>query len=363
MRVDKKSIAMSVYKMSTAEGPLVSVLTPVYNGEAYLAECIESVLAQSYLNWEYAIVNNCSTDGTLEIAERYARLDKRIHVYSNDVLLDLIASHNKAFRLISADSKYCKVVSADDWLFPECLMHMVGLAEANPSVGIVGSYQLRGGGRNWRDWQVRWDEVPYPSTVIPGHEICRSYLLGGPYVFGTPTSTLYRSDLIKGEDNFYPNSSAEADTSACYKCLQRSDFGFVHQVLSYERDEHVRMTTRSRSLNAYIPASVSDLLEYGEKFLSKDERDKRLGQLMRDYYMFLASSAINFRERQFWAYHKERLKTLGYPLSVTRLSKAIFVKLLDLLLNPKRTADLLIRRRQRSSLAELSANWTSKNAS
>jgi glycosyltransferase involved in cell wall biosynthesis len=353
---------MSMDKLSMSDGALVSVLTPVYNGEAYLAECIESVLGQTYSNWEYVILNNCSKDGTLQIAERYARLDKRIRVCGNEVLLDIIANHNKAFGLISADSKYCKVVSADDWLFPECLMRMVSLAEANPSVGIVGSYQLSGGGRNWRDWQVRFDEVPYPSAVIPGHEICRSYLLGGPYVFGTPTSTLYRSDLIKGDDNFYPNSSAEADTSACYKCLQRSDFGFVHQVLSFERDGHVRTTTRSRSLSAYTPSTISDLLEYGEKFLSRDERDKRVDQLMRNYYIFLASSAINFRERQFWAYHKERLKTLGYPLSVTRLSKAIFVKLLDLWLNPKRTAEVLIRRRQHSSLARLSANRTSKNA-
>ena len=243
------------------------------------------------------------------------------------------------------------MVSADDWLFPECLAHMVSLAEANPSVGIVGSYQLSGGGTDWRGWSVRWDEVPYPSTVIPGREICRSHLLGGPDVFGTPTSLLYRSDLIRGQDRFYPNSTPEADTSACYLCLQETDFGFVHQVLSYERDEHLRATTRSRYLNAYIASQVSDLLEYGGKFLSTDERDRRLDELMHQYYRFLASSALNFRERQFWAYHKERLKTFGYPLSATRLSKAISVKLLDLLLNPKHTVESLVRRRQRRPLA------------
>jgi glycosyltransferase involved in cell wall biosynthesis len=80
--------------------PLVSVVTPVYNGETYLAECIESVLAQTYSNWDYLILNNCSTDGTLGIAEEYARRDKRIRIQSNETLLPIIANHNKAFNLI-----------------------------------------------------------------------------------------------------------------------------------------------------------------------------------------------------------------------------------------------------------------------
>ena len=99
--------------------PLVSVVTPVYNGEAYLAECIESVLTQTYSNFEYIIVDNCSTDGTSKIVNEYGKKDSRIKAYRNDVLLDIIANHNHAFRLISPKSKYCKVVSGDDWIFPE----------------------------------------------------------------------------------------------------------------------------------------------------------------------------------------------------------------------------------------------------
>jgi glycosyltransferase involved in cell wall biosynthesis len=50
-----------------SERPLVWVMTPVYNGERYLAECIESVLAQTHENWQYLVVDNCSSDGTSEI--------------------------------------------------------------------------------------------------------------------------------------------------------------------------------------------------------------------------------------------------------------------------------------------------------
>lgn len=334
--------------MTQAVEPLVSVVTPVYNGEAFLAECIESVVAQTHTNWEYIIVNNHSTDRTLEIAERYARADDRIRVHSNETLLDIIANHNRAFRLISPSSKYCKVVSADDWLFPDCIAQMVRLAEANLSVGIVGSYQLSGGGGNWRDWHVKWDQVPYPSTVVPGREVGRIHMLGGVDVFGTPTSLLYRADLVREDDRFYPNSTAEADTSACCRCLRKVDYGFVHQVLSYERVHDVRMTTKSQSLNAYLSSNIADLVAYGDAYLAPAECRHRLNGLLHQYYGFLAISALKFRDREFWRFHLRRLRELGYPLSVFSLGRSVLMLLFDGVLNPKRTVEQLARIRHAS---------------
>jgi len=334
---------MGAGQMSFDELPLVSIVTPVYNGEPYLVECIESVLAQTYPNWEYIIQNNCSTDRTLEIAREYEKKDNRIRVYNNRDFVGVIANHNLAFGRIGANSKYCKVVSADDWLFPECVAEMVSLAEAKPSVGVVGSYQLSGGGSDWRAWRVRWAELPYPSAVIPGRELCRKQLLGGPYVFGTPTSTLYRSDLIKRGDSFYPNSTPEADTSACYKCLQETDFGFVHQVLSYERVHENTISRSAKELNAYLPSKINDLLVYGSSFMSQLEADKRLKDLLEEYYRLLAVGAVNLKGREFWAYHKGRLREFGYPLSGFRLCKAVSLKLVDLLFNPKNTVEIVLR--------------------
>ncbi len=98
--------------------PLVSVVTPVYNGEKYLVECIESVLAQSYRNWEYVIINNCSTDGTLAIAEGYMQRDTRIRIVNNQEFLPQIANWNHALRQISPQSQFCKIVHADDLALP-----------------------------------------------------------------------------------------------------------------------------------------------------------------------------------------------------------------------------------------------------
>ena len=76
--------------MTKKSMPLVSVVTPCYNGEPYLAECIESVLSQTYDNFEYIIVNNKSTDNSLEIAHKYAAKDHRIRVVDNREFLSQI---------------------------------------------------------------------------------------------------------------------------------------------------------------------------------------------------------------------------------------------------------------------------------
>ena len=117
-------------------------------------------------------------------------------------LIPAIAISTLAFRQISADSKYCKMVLADDWMFPECLERMVAVMEEHPSVGIVGAYGLQ------EQW-VLWTGLPYPSNVVSGREICRQRLLGGPYVFGSPTSVLFRSDLVRSRDPFYNESNVQ----------------------------------------------------------------------------------------------------------------------------------------------------------
>lgn len=326
--------------MNSRGQAFVSIVTPVYNGERYLRDCVDSVLSQTHTNWEYIILNNASTDKTLEIAKEYEGRDRRINVFSNEALLPIIANHNKAFSLISPKSKYCKVVSADDVIFPQCIEKMVALADQHPTIGLVGSYQIRGGDETW---SLQNHGLPFYRTMIPGAEVCRDHLLGKVRVFGNPTSVMYRADLVRGTPEFYPNPTSEADTSACFGALEKSDFGFVHQVLSYEREHQIRETTRSAGLNAYLPSRFSDVLNY-RKFLSTEDFDGRVKGLLDEYYEFLAKSALELRNAQFWEYHKNRLKELGYQLNSVRLGMAIGKKLVRLSLNPGHAVEMLLRR-------------------
>ena len=327
--------------MTRDRSPLVSVVTPVYNGESYLRECIDSVLAQTYDNWDYTIVNNCSTDRTLEVAREYAARDARIRVHNNESFVRVNANYNIALRQISPDSKYCKVIAADDLLFPECLEKMIRLAEDNPSVAIVGAYGIAKA-------KVLWVGLPYPGAIVSGgREACRLRLLGGAYVFGTPSSVLYRSDIVSSRLAFFNESNLHADAEACLEFLGDRDFGFVHQVLTFRRDEEGTLSLFSGRINTYLPAMLGELVRYGKKYLSYEELNDRIPELLQEYYRYLGEQIFKWRGREFWSFHRKKLDSVGYPLSTARLAAYASFYILDLVLNPKRTAAAVVGRLRR----------------
>ncbi len=114
--------------------PTVSVLTTCYNREAYLAATIESVLSQSFTDYEYIIVDDCSADSTHEIAKLYEKKDSRIRVYKNENNLGDYPNRNKAASL--AQGKYLKYLDSDDLMYPHCLDVMVRCMEEHPDAGL-----------------------------------------------------------------------------------------------------------------------------------------------------------------------------------------------------------------------------------
>lgn len=294
--------------------PFVSVVTPFFNTAPYLGECIESVIDQSYKNWEYVLVNNCSTDGSAEIARKYAQADSRIRVVDNERHLSQVRNYNHALRQISSSSRYCKVVQADDWIFPECITEMVKVAEAHPTIGIVAAYWLAGtlpfgGGLHYR------------TTFMPGADLCRWQLLNHPdkYVFGTATSILVRSDLVRERDPFYDEHNIYEDIDVCYRLLRKSDFGFVHQVLSYTRVENESVSSRIRNLSPYVLIALLALQKYGPIFLNQNEYEARLHLLTDRYYRILANAFVYGHCEGFWDYHKLSALSSGYKIDRTKL--------------------------------------------
>lgn len=114
--------------------PDISVIMSVYNGEEYLAETIESILNQTFTNWELIVINDCSKDSTPEILSVFANKDKRIKVYTNEVNLKLPASLNKAISL--SEGKYIARMDADDICLPNRLEKQYKFMEENDDVDL-----------------------------------------------------------------------------------------------------------------------------------------------------------------------------------------------------------------------------------
>lgn len=117
--------------------PKISVILPVYNGESYLRESIESVLNQTYTDFELIIVDDCSTDRSIAIAQEYAALNPKVVYVRNEVNLKLPESLNKGFSLASGD--YWTWTSCDNLYLPDALERLSKELDQNNEIGLVYS--------------------------------------------------------------------------------------------------------------------------------------------------------------------------------------------------------------------------------
>ena len=167
--------------------PAVSVLMTVYNREAFLAEAIESVLAQRHADFELLIVDDGSSDHSVAIAREYERADARVRVTRNERNLGQFANRNHAATL--ARGRYLKYHDSDDVMYPHCLEVMVTALEAEPRAGFALSTARA------------WSGGPVPMLLTPRQCFQREYLGYGLFMCG-PASALFRTDVFRAIGGF-----------------------------------------------------------------------------------------------------------------------------------------------------------------
>lgn len=119
--------------------PLVSVVMPNYNNAQYVKEAIESIINQSYKNWELIIIDDCSTDNSMYILQQYIK-EPKIKVFQNRINVKIARTRNNGLREVDIKSKYIAVMDSDD--ISECnrLLNQVQFLEDNPEYGAVGGH-------------------------------------------------------------------------------------------------------------------------------------------------------------------------------------------------------------------------------
>lgn len=120
--------------------PLVSIIMGAYNCEQTIRNCIDSIINQTYENWEFIICDDCSTDNTLLILNEYQKKDNRIVVIHNDKNLRLAATLNKCLSM--AQGKYIARMDADDESLPNRIEKQVEFLEKNAEIDVVGCNRI-----------------------------------------------------------------------------------------------------------------------------------------------------------------------------------------------------------------------------
>jgi hypothetical protein len=184
------------------------------------------------------------------------------------------------------------------------------------------------------------DGLPYSSVVVSGRDICRAFFLEGHKVFGSPTSLLIRSDIIRSRKQFYNESNIHADLEVCFDVLQNTDFGFVHQILTFTRRHNETTTTFIRAFDTYLIGALIALKNYGSYYLNGDEYRNVFEGYQRRYYKKLGRSIFRLREKEFrsrareyFNYHRKALNDLGHPLDPAKILRGALSVLINRLLN------------------------------
>jgi glycosyltransferase involved in cell wall biosynthesis len=171
------------------ENPTVSILVTVYNREAYLEQTLRSILASSFSDFEVVVVDDCSTDQSLKIAESIAKVDDRIRLIRNNENLGDYSNRKKAASL--AKGVFLKYVDSDDLIYPHALQVMVDAMEKNPNTGFALSHSLPE------------DDEPYPWVLTPEESYRKHFLGRGCFGCG-PSGAIIRKAAFDEVGGFRP---------------------------------------------------------------------------------------------------------------------------------------------------------------
>lgn len=183
--------------------PRVTVLVTVYNRARWLGASLESVLAQTYGDIAVVVVDDASTDGSVEVARQYARWDSRLRVFENARNLGDFGNRNRAAVLV--ETEYFKFHDSDDMLYPHALQAMVPPLVAAPAAGMAAS----GHGE--------WAGGPCPLLLTPAQCYEREFLGSGLFMLG-PGGLLFRTAAfhqVGGFDEVGPQSDLAFWLKAC----------------------------------------------------------------------------------------------------------------------------------------------------
>ncbi len=180
-----------------ADWPLVSICIPVYNKQEYVSATIQSVLNQTYENFELIIVDDCSTDNSGKVVKGFT--DKRIRYICNKQNLGAEGNWTKLLGL--AGGKYVKLLCCDDILYPECISAQVGVLE-DPDNSDVLLVTCNKDVIDWSGKIIMTRKFPGKRGHWNGVSAIKKSVRFGTNIIGEPSAGLFRAGILKSKSVF-----------------------------------------------------------------------------------------------------------------------------------------------------------------
>lgn len=271
--------------------PTVSIVLPTYNGSRYIRESIESILEQTYTDWELIIVDDCSTDDTLKIAYDYESMDSRIRVIHNVINRKLPGALNVGFE--KAKGKYLTWTSDDNAYLPNALAVMVERLETSDAVMVCADeYVMDEAGI------VKEDTV----WSYMDEELCRQNTVRACF--------LYRREVLDSVGNYDTSLFCVEDYDYWLRVKQKyGRIDRIAQALYKYRSHNASLTSINKEK---IFAALKQLRRKHMDFIMEDLREKK-GILCAFYYDLVENHAMedDIRERIQAVYPALRNDRLG----------------------------------------------------
>lgn len=238
--------------------PKVSVIMPVYNGEKYLQEAIDSILGQTYQDFEFIVINDCSTDRTEDIILSYT--DSRLIYVKNDKNLRIAATLNKGLNL--AKGEYIARMDADDIAVPCRFERQVDILDKKPRLGVVGSSVILFG-----------EEIPEQEFMFP---TSAKQTKANMFYFTSlahPTVMIRKEILNKYKLCYELDYEGLEDYVLWWRIAKYSDIASIKRPLLYYRQHKGQVTKNyddimKQKLNRFLTERLS---VFGEIFTVEEE--------------------------------------------------------------------------------------------
>lgn len=254
--------------------PKVSICIPTYNNSRFIAEAVESVLNQTYADFELIIIDDSSTDGTVDIVRRYADRDGRIRFSVNAANVGMVNNWNKCIG--EAKGEYVKYLFGDDVLVsPDALRKMVNVLDSRHDVSLVGSSRYI---IDETSMITRKIDFFCNDDVKEGVDVIKQCVYLQKNLIGEPSTVMFRRKSTKR--GFDPSYRQIVDLEMWFRLLEKGRFAYIAQPLTAFRKHPLQQTAK----NTDTLHGVDDIFRLYDEYMGRSY--VTIGTIRRKYIRY-----------------------------------------------------------------------------